>query len=53
MALNPITFTERVVDDFLHYQLTTALRWDPCSAGVGQHSPERGALHPKYCAPHA
>ena len=23
MALNPITFTERVVDDFLHYQLTT------------------------------
>jgi hypothetical protein len=23
VALNPITFTERVVDDFLHYQLTT------------------------------
>ena len=23
MALNPITFTEQVVDDFLHYQLTT------------------------------
>ncbi|PKN59366.1 MAG: helicase [Deltaproteobacteria bacterium HGW-Deltaproteobacteria-14] len=23
MALNPIAFTERVVDDFLHYQLTT------------------------------
>ncbi len=23
MALNPITFTERVVEDFLHYQLTT------------------------------
>ncbi|MCB1048190.1 MAG: DEAD/DEAH box helicase, partial [Calditrichaeota bacterium] len=23
MALNPVTFTEKVVDDFLHYQLTT------------------------------
>lgn len=23
MALNPIAFTEQVVDDFLHYQLTT------------------------------
>jgi len=23
VALNPITFTERIVDDFLHYQLTT------------------------------
>lgn len=23
MAINPITFTEQVVDDFLHYQLTT------------------------------
>ena len=23
MALNPVTFTESVVDDFLRYQLTT------------------------------
>jgi SOS-response transcriptional repressor LexA len=29
MALNPITFTERVVDDFLHYQLTTYPLADP------------------------
>jgi hypothetical protein len=29
MALNPITFTERVVDDFLHYQLTTDPLADP------------------------
>lgn len=29
MALNPIAFTERVVDDFLHYQLTTYPLADP------------------------
>ncbi len=29
MALNPITFTERVVDDFLHYQVTTYPLADP------------------------
>jgi len=29
VALNPITFTERVVDDFLHYQLTTYPLADP------------------------
>jgi ATP-dependent helicase YprA (DUF1998 family) len=29
LALNPITFTERVVDDFLHYQLTTYPLADP------------------------
>ena len=29
MALNPITFTEKVVDDFLHYQLTTYPLADP------------------------
>ena len=29
MALNPITFTERVIDDFLHYQLTTYPLADP------------------------
>ena len=29
MALNPITFTERVVDDFLRYQLTTYPLADP------------------------
>lgn len=29
MALNPITFTERVVDDFLHYQLSTYHLADP------------------------
>lgn len=30
MALNPITFTERVVSDFLRYQLTTYLLL-PCT----------------------
>lgn len=29
MALNPITFTEHVIDDFLHYQLTTYPLADP------------------------
>lgn len=29
MAINPIAFTERVVDDFLHYQLTTYPLADP------------------------
>lgn len=29
MALNPIAFTERVIDDFLHYQLTTYPLADP------------------------
>lgn len=29
MALNPIAFTEQVVDDFLHYQLTTYPLADP------------------------
>src|SRR4051812_18964886 len=29
VALNPITFTERVVDDFLHYQLSTYPLADP------------------------
>jgi hypothetical protein len=29
VALNPIAFTERVVDDFLHYQLTTYPLADP------------------------
>ncbi len=29
MALSPIAFTERVVDDFLHYQLTTYPLADP------------------------
>ncbi len=29
MALNPITFTEGVIDDFLHYQLTTYPLADP------------------------
>ncbi len=29
MALNPIAFTERVVDDFLHYQLSTYPLADP------------------------
>ncbi len=29
MALNPIVFTERVVDDFFHYQPTTNPLADP------------------------